>query len=299
MSYLQAIGALDTIQEVAKAAKQHAADVEAQTSTDGFPAFELADKTTKVISILPGCSSFPAFAGVYADGDIQEFAEQEITRQMQKLGIAPDGVIPSWSQIPAHYAAPDVVATLFVGGKGVKNSGNIDYSEYPAKRLRELAPDHPRNLALTIKGKFGAPTVRNGIYLYCMEHTLQNGKIDQQQLRKQLEAGGFVRLLRLNGPSYSALKSAAEAAQLSGARYITDYHLVVQWQDFGKKTYSFHANMAEPGWHQPDLLPLVLKEIERCGKPLDHADCRKLSDDEFEALVRATLGKQEPQQVPS
>jgi hypothetical protein len=297
MSFLKALGIDQTIQEKALAAKQHAAEVEAQTSQEGFPQFELPEKTTKICSFLPGCGTFEAFAGVYADGDFRTFAEAEATPQFTKLGFSPTSEIPDWSMIPERYAAPGMTSTLFVGGKGIKNSGSIDYSEYPARRLRELPADHPRNRALKIPGKYGLPSVRNQIYLYVVEHTMANGKLDNAKLKADLEAGNFVKLLRLNGPSYAALKSAAQAAQMSGARYITDYHLIVQWGDFSKKTYNFNTNMTEPAWHSAELLPLVLKEIKRIGPPSEHADVRRLSDDEFAALVEAVTGA--PQQVAS
>lgn len=295
MTFLQALGIDQTIQEKALAAKQHAAEVEQQTSQEGFPQFELPEKTTKIISILPGCGGFEAFAGVYADGDISAFAEAEAARQLTKLGFSAASEIPDWAMIAERYAAQSMTSTLFVGGKGVKNSGSIDYSEYPAKRLRELAADHPRNRALKIPGKFGLPSVRNQIYLYCIEHTMQNGKLDNAKLKAELETGNFVKLLRLNGPSYAALKSAAQAAHMSGARFVTDYHLIVQWGDFSKKTYNFNTNMTEPAWHSAELLPLALKEIKRVGPPIEHADVRKLSDDDFAALVEAVTGT--PQQV--
>lgn len=279
------------------AAKQHAAEVEQQTSQEGFPQYELADKATGIISVLPGCGGFEAFAGVGGDGDVSAFAEAEAARQLMKLGFSPESEIPDWAMIAERYAAQSMTSTLFVGGKGVKNTGAIDYSEYPAKRLRELPADHPRNRALKIPGKFGLPSVRNQIYIYCIEHTMQNGKLDNAKLKADIEAGNFVKLLRLNGPSYAALKSAAQAAQMSGARHITDYHLIVQWGDFSKKTYNFNTNMVEPAWHSAELLPLVLKEIKRVGPPIEHADVRRLSDDEFATLVEAVTGA--PQQVAS
>lgn len=289
MTILDALGVSADIETRAAASKKRQADLDTQTSGTGFPEVELPDKGTQIVSLLPGGGDFPEFAGIYApDGDIRGFIEREGRLQLAKLGI-PETSIPPWALTPERFAAQRSIASLFVGYKGIKNSGTISYEDYPAARLRELGPQHPRNVALSIPGKYGLPNVRNHIFVYCVQHTMVNGILDNNKLAQDIKAGGFVKLLRMHGQSYNALKSAAAAAQMSGHRYITDVHLILQWSDYQKKTYSFNINAVEPAWHSKELLPLVLQEVHRLGRPVENTDVKSLTDDEFATLVQAVL----------
>lgn len=289
MGFLQHIGASEDIKAKAAASKKANADLEAASSSEGFPEFKLADKATTIISIAPGCGSFGSFAGVYSDGDIEQWVEEQAAAQLTKLGYKPGDEIPAECMIPEYDPNKGVATVLFVGAKKVKGSGHIDYSAYPASVLRTLPEDHPRRKALSLQGKFGESKVKTYVYLYCIEHSMRNGKLDNDKLAADIEAGGFLKLLKLNGPSYSALKAATQAARMSGAQFIPGYHLVAQWADFEKKTYNFNTNPMAPAWHEPSMLRKVLKEVHRVGPPIEHADVRRPTDEEFAALVEQLM----------
>jgi len=299
MSFLESLGVAKDIEARAAAEKKRHVELDNQASGQGFPEIDLPEKGSGIVSLAPGGGDFAEFAGIYApDGDLLGFTEREARKQMEKLGI-PENDIPPWAKFPERFVGQRSIPSLFVGGKGIKNSGSISYEDYPAARLRELGPQHPRNLALTIPGKFGLPHVRNHIYVYAIEHQMTNGLLDNQKLAQDIKGGNFLKLLRMNGQSYTALKSAAHAAQLSGHRYITDVHLIMQWADFSKRQYSFNINAVEPAWHTKELLPLVLKEVQRLGRPVENSEVKNLTDDEFAALVDAVIqsnrkGEQHP-----
>jgi hypothetical protein len=168
--------------------------------------------------------------------------------------------------------------------------GRVSYAKYPAAVLEKLPPEHPRRLALTIKGKFGANKIKQGVLLYCIEHPLNKRGLDDSALEQQIRDGGFVKLLHLNKPSYQNLKDAKAAAVQMGKQELPSIHLVVSVQDAQFNKLGFQVNALQtPAWHKPELLRLVLQEIERLGPVASKNPYREVTDQEFADAVKQAL----------
>jgi len=97
-------------------------------------------------------------------------------------------------------------------------------------------------------------------------------------------------LLQLNQPSYNNLKAAKAAAVQMGKNELTSIHLVCTVQDAKFNRLGFQANaMQTPVWHRPDLLRLVLQEIEKLGPVATKSPYREVSDEEFAEGVKQAL----------
>lgn len=268
-----------------------AKELETEDSGSKFPEFEIKAGETRTISILPGLGGWVNYAisqGVdLTSADARAWIEDRATAQTRALDF--NDVIPTWAMIPAKYPNAARVSGLFV-----PKLGRVSYAGYTAAVLAKLPADHPRRLALTIRGKFGLSKVKHAMLAYCIEHPVGKKGLDDQALEQLIRQGGFVKLLAMNMPTYDNLKDAKAAAIQMGKPELPTVHLVTTLQDPKFIKLGFQINMTTPAWHQPEMLRLVLQEIEKLGPVETKSPYRDVSDEELEDAVKQALESDSP-----
>lgn len=283
----------------AQIAAAKAAELALDDDRKTFPEFEIKPGESRTISILPGLGSWIDYAVTAlddpTDATVTHWVEDAAAQQFKLLGFdtnplpGPDGVehveIPEWAAIPAGHPAAVKVSGIFL-----PKAGAISYSAFPQKTLDALPPDHPRRRALQVPTKFGAVKVKHSIIMYCIEHPLNRRGLDDAALAENINAGGFLRLLKLNMPSYSNLKEAKAALLQLGKTELPSAHLIVSVQDPQFVKLGFQVNPTPPVWRaKPELLALVLQEVHRVGPVATKTPYRELTDDEFAAALTKAL----------
>lgn len=282
------------VNEQIRAAK--AAEMETEETGGKFPEFEIKQAETKTLSVLPGYGDWVRYAVSQLDdadeSTVMPWIEERATAQLKHLDCSE--LVPSWATIPAGYPNAAKVSGLFV-----PKLGRISYARFPQAVLEKLPADHPRKLALTIRGKFGLSKIKHAVLLYCLEHPMGKKGLDDAALEQQIRQGGFVKLLALNMPSYNNLKDAKTAAIQMGKTELPSIHLVTTLQDPKFLKLGFQVNaMQEPSWHKPELLRLVLQEVEKLGPVATKNPYREVSDEEFAEGVKQALDSSASSDAP-
>jgi len=179
-SILEQLGIAADITEQLEAAK--AAEMELEDSGYRLPEFVIKPGETNTISVAPGLGDWVKFARSQMDNPDSpaglQWITERATAQLRALDI--NDVIPSWAKFPANFPAAVGVSGLFV-----PRLGRVSYARFPAPVLEKLPADHPRKVALTIKGKFGLPKVKHAILLYCIEHPVGKRGLDDAALNSR------------------------------------------------------------------------------------------------------------------
>ncbi|MGV1035352.1 MAG: hypothetical protein ACOYBP_09095 [Microbacteriaceae bacterium] len=253
-----------------------------------------------LVAFLPAKVSWGDAAGAALDRrcteeDATKWIVDQATAQVKALGFDPEGDIPAWAMIPATFTGHHSEASVFLGKKGLKNSGYISYAEYPASVLAKLPPTHPRVMATKLPGKWGENKARTTVYFNVLELPTGKQGVDENALRQMLTEGGFVKVFGISAAQYANLRETRDAIAQMGFASLAHVHILVKRGSDDKGLYLFTPNTSGPAtWRKPEFMKLVLQELERIEPLAERAGIKHLNDEEFAALYSEVAPKAGP-----